>query len=97
MLRHVQSLGAELRLCRERTLSARFGDLRVVRLGQGTTATSWDHQEEVEAPVRGSKMSWGEGRNYRAQASCLHKGWLRASRVDLEMQVPQRYLPELFC
>lgn len=50
-----------------------FGDLRAARSGQGTTATSWDHQEEVEAPVSGSKRSWGEITECRL-AICVGNG-----------------------
>lgn len=53
--------------------------------GQGSTATSWDHQEEVEM-VGWSRMSWEEGRNYRFQAAiCVGYGsepdnWIWRSR-----------------
>lgn len=59
-----QNLGTRLRLCHEQTWGARSGDLCTVRLGQRSTATSWDYQEEVEALASGSRMSWEEGRNY---------------------------------
>lgn len=50
-----------------------FGGLRTARLGQGTTATSWNRQEEVEAPVSGSKRSWGEITECRL-AICVGNG-----------------------
>lgn len=76
-------------LCHEQTLNTRSGDLCTVRLGQCSTAMSWDHQEKVET-------SWWEqdelGRKEELLISGweLHRAWLRAGQLDLEMQVPQR-------
>lgn len=86
---HVQNLRTRLRLCHEQTLSTRSGDLYTVRLGQRSTAMSWDHQEEIN--TAGWKQDeLGRKEELLISGCYLHRVWLRAGQLHLEMQIPQR-------
>lgn len=86
---HMQNLRARLQLCHKHSSSTRSGDLCAVRLGQCSTATSWDHQEEVNMG-RWEQDELGRKEELRISGCYLCRVWLRAGQLDLEMQVPQR-------